>query len=304
MIDNEFSNMRVIVTGASGFVGKSLIKRLSEDNRFSVVALSRKENHNNALLECCNWSVTDYSVNSLSSLLKNADIIIHLAGLKGTESRLSDYDIDMRMTENILSAMDVCDVPKIIYASSRLVYGNPDTVPWTEETTPEPALAYAVNKLRCESLCANWAQTHNAVALSIRVAQVLGIGERTRNMINVFQETALNGDQLKVIGKSIAKRQYIYTEDLSEILYRLIISEQLESGIMNIGMVESYTNLEIAQAVNKAFRNDTPISYDDSTPETITQSIMDVKKMLQVTGYTPMNMDQALIEIYSSLHSS
>ena len=292
--------MKIIITGASGFVGRSLIKRFAKDSNTYVLGLSRTNIEDVQLLDACDWATTDYSKESLSSFFSDADIIIHLAGIKGTQTDLSDYDIDMKMCQNILSAMTECKVSHIVYASSRLVYGNPETIPWTEETAPEPVLAYAKNKLRCEKLCADWAISNGGVALSVRIAQVLGEGEGTRNMINVFQETAKAGGELKVIGKSVARRQYIYTRDLAEVLYRLAVSEHLESGLMNVGMQRAYTNLEIAQAVNKAFHNDTPISYDDSQPESITSSIMDVSKMLHTIGYTPMDMEHALADMYSN----
>lgn len=295
--------MNITVTGANGFVGRSLIERLAKDDDLDVLGLSRSGIANEWLSSPCDWAVTDYSVKSLTEVFRGKNAVIHLAGIKGTKTDLADYDIDMRMTENILEAMTITGISRIIYASSRLVYGNPDNVPWTEKTTPEPLLAYAKNKVRCEKLCAKWAKETSGEALSLRIAQVLGVGEKTRNMINVFQDTARVGGEIKVIGKSVAKRQYIYTKDLAEILYRLTVSKHLDSGIMNVGMTKAYTNLEIAQNINKAFYNDTPIFYDDSQPETITPSIMDVSKMLHITGFTPMDMEQALSDIYSTINT-
>ena len=288
--------MKIAVKGAGGFIGRELLAVLNK-NGVRVTALTR-DAEGREDTELCAWRGTDYSAESLREVLAGCDAVIHLAGIKGTKTELSDYDGDMQMCVNILDAMSGLGIKRMVYASSRLVYGNPANVPWTEETVPEPVLAYAKNKVRCEKLILDWADKNDAAAVILRIAQVLGKGEGTRNMINVFQDLARAGGQLKVIGKSVARRQYIYTKDLAEIIRKIVSAEDIETGVINAGMCEAYTNLEIAQAINKAFRNVTPIVYDDSAPETITPSYMDVSKMLKITEHVPMDMAHALEDMY------
>lgn len=288
--------MRIAVTGAGGFIGRELLAVLNK-NDVMVTALTRNADGREDT-DLCVWRSTDYSLEGLKEVLAGADAVIHLAGIKGTKTELSDYDGDMQMCANILDAMSDLGIGRMVYASSRLVYGNPDNVPWTEETAPEPVLSYAKNKVRCEKLILDWAEATDSTAVILRIAQVLGKGEGTRNMINVFQDLARAGGELKVIGKSVARRQYIYTKDLAEIIWRAASKEDIDTGIINAGMTEAYTNLEIAQAINKAFHNDTPINYDDSAPETITPSYMDISKMLKITEHVPMDMAHALEDMY------
>ena len=281
--------MKVVITGARGFIGKYLMERFAKESDIEAIGLSRKDN-------------CDYSSEKLNEILTGADAVVHLAGIRDACDSLSAYDPDMQMCENILDAMLKHGTKKIIYASSRTVYGQSKDLPWTEETDPKPVLAYAENKLRCEKLCLDWADRTAGAALVLRIAQVFGIGEETNNMMNTFMDRAARGEELRVIGKSAAKRQYIYCKDLAEIIYRLTITDGYESGIMNIGMPQSYTNLEIAQAVNKAFHNDTSISYEDAQPETIKDSVMEVRKMLRFSGFMPRDMEHALEDIYSSFN--
>lgn len=288
--------MRIAVTGAGGFIGRELLAVLNK-NDVMVTALTRNADGREDT-DLCVWRSTDYSLEGLKEVMAGADAVVHLAGIKGTKTELSDYDGDMQMCANILDAMSDLGIGRMVYASSRLVYGNPDNVPWTEETEPEPVLAYAKNKVRCEKLILDWAEATDSTAVILRIAQVLGKGEGTRNMINVFQDLARAGGELKVIGKSVARRQYIYTKDLAEIIWKAASKEDIDTGIINAGMTEAYTNLEIAQAINKAFHNDTPINYDDSAPETITPSYMDISKMLKTTEHVPMDMAHALEDMY------
>ena len=294
------SEKTIAITGAGGFIGKYLLDELSADSSVKVKALTRKETAGYADTDRLRWVSADYSEAGLCEILSGVDTVVHMAGTKGNKTELSDFDSDLEMTENILKAMGCCGVGKIIYASSRLVYGNPETVPWKEEYTPDPRMAYAVNKVRCEELCRRYSSQYGFSADVIRIAQVLGKGEGTRTMINVFQDLAAAGSSLKVIGKSVAKRQYVYAGDVARVIHILAAgsedsaAERPGFSIINVGMERGYTNLEIAEMINRAFQNEAPIIYDDTNPETITDSIMDITVLKEKTGLTPLDMEQAL----------
>ncbi|MBQ6624108.1 MAG: NAD(P)-dependent oxidoreductase [Mogibacterium sp.] len=292
--------MKIAITGASGFVGRYLTDTLRHHDDVRTLALTRKELPANAGEDACEWAQTDYSKESLVGLFAGVDAVIHLAGNKGDKTELSDFDTDLLMMQNILDAMAETGVKRIVFASSRLVYGNPETVPWKEGYEPNPGMAYAVNKARCEKLCLEYADTYGFDAVIVRVAQVLGKGEGTRTMINVFQDLAKAGEPLTVIGRSVARRQYIYAKDLAEILALLAEREEGDSLIINAGMQNAYTNYELAEMMNRAYGSSAPINYDDSKPETITSSYMDVEVLTNKIGYTPMDMEQALYDMANS----
>ena len=275
--------MIIAVTGASGFVGRAVMVRLGSMPEVEAVSITR--------VNC------DYSVDSLRPLLKGAGAVIHLAGVKGGTGSIRDFHVNEDITENLLIAMGEEKVGKIVFASSRLVYSDSETIPWEESQPLDPPNMYGISKAACESLCKLYSKKYGFTYAIVRVAQVLGFGEGVRNMMNVFLENGLKHEQLTVMGKSLAKRQYIYVEDLAEVLCRLAVGQEA-SGIYNAGMTEAYTNLEIAEQINAAFGNPMPIAYDDSFPETITSSVMDVSRMIDKTGFTPRNMQQSLEDMY------
>lgn len=289
---------KIVVTGATGFIGRYLLNLLKLDSSCEVLALSRRKTYSqDSSYRNLSFAQTDYSERSLEALLSGAIAVVHLAGNKGALKHLVDYKEDFEMTENILKAAVKNDIKRIIYASSRLVYGNPDNIPWKEESIPEPRCAYGANKIRCENLCKQYSEKYDIETIIVRIAQVLGEGDTTKNMINVFQNLAKEKGELKVIGKSIAKRQYIYAGNLADILQILIKMNSIGSFIVNAGMREAYTNLEIAEIINHAYRNDTPIKHESSKNETITSSIMDISFLVDKIGYLPMDMEQSLKEM-------
>ena len=276
--------MNIAVTGASGFVGRAVMERLNNTPEVYVIPISRTN--------------CDYSVESLRTLLKDADAVIHLAGVKGGTGSIRDFQINEVITENLLIAMGEEKVGRIVFSSSRLVYSDVEAIPWEESQRLDPPNMYGISKAACESLCRLYSKKYGFTYAAVRIAQVLGFGEGVRNMMNVFLETGLNHSQITVMGKSVARRQYIYVEDLAEILCRLA-EMQGTSGIYNVGMTEAYSNIEIAELINEAFGNTTPINYDDSFPETIQSSIMDVKRVMRETDYVPRDMKHALDDMYA-----
>lgn len=291
--------MRIAVTGASGFIGTELLGELEKSKGIEVTAITRGGSAR-ADSPFCTWKETDWSADNLTEALDGADAVIHLAGVRGTTSDREDYAVNMEMTQNLLEAMAKAGTKRIVFASTISVYDDEDEIPWKEDSTLKGRTAYGESKISCERLIQEYAAKNGFTCGIVRIAQVLGEGERRRGMMNVFIDTAASGGVLKVIGKSEAKRQYIYVKDLTKILTVLAAgSDTVDAGedvIVNAGMPEAYTNLEIARIVNKVFGNATPIDYDDSSPETIRPSNMDISRLKKL-GCTPLDMEEALREM-------
>lgn len=278
--------MKIAVTGASGFVGQAVTEKL-QDSGIEVISVSRGN--------------TDYSVESLAEVIRGADKIIHLAAVRGGDGSMSDYRDNERITENLLTAMAEGDVDRILFASSRMVYSSEELIPWKETDVTAPNSLYGISKMEGENLCNYFSRKYGFGSTCIRIAQVMGTGDKVRNMMNVFLEKAAKGEQLKVIGASQARRQYIYVHDLAEVICRIAAgSDDAGQEIINVGMEQAYTNLEIAQIFSEVFGLPAP-QYDDSKPETITSSQMDVSRMIGMTGFKPRNMQAATEAIRQEL---
>ncbi|MBQ6455945.1 MAG: NAD(P)-dependent oxidoreductase [Mogibacterium sp.] len=307
--------MKIAITGASGFIGTELLSLLKKTDN-SIVGLTRggraseeetagsgKIPDAEASCPAVQWKATDYTEASLAEVLEGVDVLVHLAGVRGTTPDPADYVINEEMTENILRAMVTAGVKRIVFASTISVYDDESLIPWTEDTPLKGRTAYGDSKIRCEQLIRRYADECGVTYGIARIAQVLGLGEKRRAMMNVFIDTAAAGGQLRVIGRSVVKRQYLYVKDLAKILAALACgNEHLSAGeniTVNAGMPHAYTNLEIAQIVNRVFENGTPIDYDDSKEETIRPSWMSTELLNQALGIYPEDMEEAMTEVRS-----
>lgn len=295
--------MRIAVTGASGFIGTELLGILRNTDN-SVIALTRGGSGAVPADPSCQavqWKTTDYTETSLTEVLEGVDVLVHLAGVRGTTPDPADYVINEEMTENILRAMVTAGVKRIVFASTISVYDDESLIPWTEDAPLKGRTAYGGSKIICEQLIRRYAEEYGFTYGIARIAQVLGLGEKRRAMMNVFIDTAAAGGELRVIGRSVVKRQYLYVHDLAKILSALACGNDSfsadENITVNAGMPSAYTNLEIAQIVNKVFGNSTPINYDDSQAETIRPSWMDTDLLRDRLGICPKDMEDALTEL-------
>lgn len=295
------NNMTIAVTGASGFIGREVLAELENNNK--VIALTRDAAGCDSS-GCCEWRETDYSYESLAEAIEGADVLIHLAGVRGTEDDQAKFVINRDITENLLRAMKAAGTGRIVFASTVSVYDDVKLMPWTEDAPLKGRTAYGESKIACEKLIEEYAENGEISYGIARIAQVLGEGERRRGMMNVFMDTARSKGTLKVMGESIARRQYVYIKDLAKVLCILACGNDKlsidDSIVVNVGMPNAYTNLEIAKIVNEVFGNTEPIDYDNSYPETAKPFCMNTSRMKSMLGYEAKDMRDAIIDIKSS----
>ena len=287
--------MKIAVTGASGFIGTELLAVLNKREDIGIIALTRDASlcSGDDQIE---WRSTDYSENSLATALEGADSVIHLAGVRGTESDPAKFAANEAMTKALLAAMTKAGAGRIVFASTVSVYDDDSLMPWTEDAPLGGRNAYGDSKAACEKLIRDAAEECGITYGIARIAQVLGEGERRRGMMNVFIDTSREHGTLKVMGKSVAKKQYIYVKDLVEVLTMLAVDIK-DNTIVNVGMKEVHSNLEIAKIVNEVFGNPSPIDYDDSYPETGRPFHMNTEKLRTELGFTPLEMKEALADM-------
>ncbi|HHY83216.1 MAG TPA: NAD(P)-dependent oxidoreductase [Clostridiales bacterium] len=286
--------MKVGVTGGSGFLGSETVSLLANVRSYTPVIIGRGGKQANYMHE---YRVTDYSLESLMDVFKDLDAIVHLAAVRGTGSGISNFHPNEIITENLFEACSRLDIGNIVYASSIAVYSDESKIPWREDQLPSPKTLYGISKLACEYMANIYHTKYGLNVKSLRIAQVLGEGERKGYMMNTFIDNAFKKKQLHVIGKSKARREFVYVKDVAEAIL-LALSKKEVHGAFNIGSNEAYTNLEIAKIVNICFNNEGNLLYDDSRDEGISSSLMDSSKAREVLGYSPRyGLKEGLLDI-------
>lgn len=166
---------KIIITGASGFIGSALTHHLV-DSGFNVTALSRRNNNGKILPSCHFIQVRD--INDFCDVTENlmADVIIHTAGVAHVQnSQLSEFTrVNTTATLRLAEAAAKRGVRRFIFLSSIGVHGLKNTKPFCVQDKPNPVENYAISKLDAEYGLTRIAQETGMEVVIIRPPLVYG----------------------------------------------------------------------------------------------------------------------------------
>ena len=280
--------MKIAITGSDGYIGRRLCSALEREQSIELLKLS-------VLFKGNGFLFTDYSYDSLCGVLKGVDLVIHLAAVRSGQS-LIDFYPNFDITENLLNAMGHCGIKKMIFMSSIAVYSDENNLPWKESQTVNPYTLYGIGKLTCESLCMFYGKKYAITTLILRLAPIYGPFDNNKRMIAFFMKNANENKTILVKGKSLARRDFIFVNDVINVLVMYINDFPQKTEIVNVGPNENHTNLEIAKLVREGFNSSSEIVYDDSNSEGICSAYMDVSRLLS-KGFKPTPMLTAFVQI-------
>ena len=280
--------MKIVVAGGNGYLGRALKRRVESEKDVEGAFLTIDDDPA--------FPHSDFSREDLASHFAGADAVVHLAAVRGG-TRISQFDDNARITENVLLAMADARVKRFVFMSSIAVYSDIALLPWREDQPCTPVSLYGISKLACESLCKLHARRNGLAGTILRLAPVYGEADPNKRMIANFIRQAARGEELSLIGKSVAKRDFVYLEDaVSAILFAL---RRENDGVdtFNIGGTCPLSNFEIATKVLDAFGHSSSLRYDDSVPENMPPAYMDLSRA-RSAGFSPaFGMEEALARI-------
>lgn len=268
--------MRVVVTGASGAVGRRLCEDL-ELAGHEVTRLGRRAD------EALRVLGTTYDVDDLRAHLGGVDAVAHLAWRRTPSPRLSDFYPSLTATENLLDACSAEGVARLVGASSISVYsGEPS---WSEQTVPRPTTAYGLSKLAGESLL-SLAASSSLSTMSLRLGHVFTHDEVNQYAVNVFIDRASAGQPIVVTGDSARRRDMVYAADVSR-AFQFALTNRSGPSVLNIGSGSPVSMGDLAEAAAAAFGGRSTVTRDDTFGDGTGSTSMDISAAAESLGYRP-----------------
>ncbi len=292
--------MRLIVTGATGFIGKHLVAVAQQ--YFEVICLTRGDNEKSEN-QRVSFIQTDYELNSLHKVFREGDVLVHLAGQRLTKNeanpRLVNFiESNVKVTENLLIAASEAKIRQVVLASTIGVYSEIDGMPYSEDIVTHPNTAYGLSKLMGEQLVNYYCMKNNIKSTVLRLSQCFGVGEKDSPVLMKFIRLARGKKKLTAQDNEFYLDE-IYVKDVVEVML-LSIRKEVE-GTFNVGGGKAYSILNMAETVNSVFDNVHNINVISSKKIKNESSFLSLKKIETQLNWSPkFDLEKALIDMRDS----
>ncbi len=242
--------MRVLITGARGFVGSNAVKHYQE--MMADIVLWGRENTSVYGLSVSGVDLFDYQSVLKSLSAAKPDIIIHCAGSanvgRSIEDPIKDLNDNYITVHNILFAMKQLGLLncRFVFLSSAAVYGNPTALPISETAPLHPLSPYALHKLSAEECCRFAAENYGIDVKILRVFSAYGPGLKKQIFWDMYRKV-VETEKLELYGTGNESRDYIYIDDLIQAIHLIAHVAPKEELTYNVGNGKEIRIREVAE---------------------------------------------------------
>lgn len=286
--------MRVLVTGAAGYVGRAVVEALTAAGHEPVALV---HSHRNGLPGGVEVRAGDLEQPaSLVQALDGIEAVCHLAGLtrarESWEHPLRYFAVNTSGTINLLAAMETVGVDRIVFSSTGSIYGAPERQPMGEDLPDDPPHPYAVSKLAAEHAL-EWQA--RAGRLSVTVLRLFNVAGRldpdtTRIVPRVL--AAARGEALRVNGDGTAVRDFLHVDDAAAAFVAALDRGPAagDARRYNIGRGIGASVMEVVAAVEEVTGQ--PLSVERRPPAAEpARLICDLSRALTELAWKPRQSD-------------
>jgi len=259
----SFRNKQVMVTGGAGFIGSNLARRLvSLGARVTLVDsliplyggnLFNIEDISDRLV----LNITDVrDPYAMAYLVREKDYLFNLAGQTSHLDSMTDpkADLDINAAAQ-LSILEACrqhnPAIKIVFASTRQLYGKPEYLPVDEVHPIRPVDVNGINKLAGEWYHLLYNNVHGIRACALRLTNTYGPGMRVKDarqtFLGVWLRNAIEGKPILVYGDGSQLRDFNYVDDVVEALLLVAADSNADGRVYNLGSEEIVNLKQLAQ---------------------------------------------------------
>jgi nucleoside-diphosphate-sugar epimerase len=260
-----FRDRRVLITGGLGFIGSNLAIRLAQAGADVLLADSMLPAYGATLDNIApvrdrvrvNFSdVRDR--HSMAFLVRERDVIFSLAGQVSHSESMRDPETDLDINcRSQLTLLECCrrtnPTARIVFASTRQLYGRPQYLPVDEAHPREPVDVNGINKLAADMYYSLYSNVHGIPTVSLRMTNTYGprmeLANDHKGFVGIFIRKALNGERIQIYGDGSQRRDFNYVDDAVDALLLAAERPGLDGRVFNLGHPRPASLLEFVETL-------------------------------------------------------
>lgn len=294
----------MLVTGAAGFIGSTLVDRLLLAGR-EVVGFdsfdpfypeANKHANLRGASACERFELVRGDIRDAQALeavfdRHRPDGVVHLAALAGvlpSLERPAEYaDVNVTGTSCVLDAASRHGAPRVVFASSSSVYGEREAGPFRESDPVErPISPYAATKRAGELVAHTFHHAHGLPVVCARIFTAYGPRQRPDLAVRKFAERMLGGQPVPVYGDGSSLRDFTFVDDLVDGLVRALDSD-LGFEILNFGAGRTVSVLEIVKTLERELSLPAQIDWQPLQTGDVPRTFAAIDAAREAIGYEP-----------------
>ncbi|RFU61300.1 NAD-dependent epimerase/dehydratase family protein [Peribacillus glennii] len=292
--------MKVLVTGAAGFIGSHLCERLlAEGHEVTGVDMFLfkewerfKQYSTEELLQHPNFKLVNGNLLELDlkELLEGIEVVFHQAAIAGVRNSWGNnfrqyVELNILMTQRLLEACKYLPLKKFVYASTSSIYGITDGS--TSEDKPAmPISPYGTSKLAGEHLVHIYHLNFGLPATSLRYFTVYGPRQRPDMAFHKFLKAVLQDEPITLFGNGQQTRDFTYVSDAIEANI-LAMNHPEHGNVFNIGGAERSSVNQVLSVMEAVTSKKIKIDYQPRQPGDPLHTWADISLAREKLGYTP-----------------
>lgn len=250
--------MKILVTGATGFIGSVFIRKLIRDTDYQITAFARNTNQKNLnrvdFLGNRVQLVYGDLLGDISGLCEGIDFVVNFAAKTFVDHSIRDVspfvETNTIGTMRLLEEAKRCAVKRFIQISTDEVYGSIKEGAYTEDAPLNPTNPYSAAKAGADCLAIAYAHTFGLHTIITRTENNYGEMQHPQKVIPTFIKKVLDNELLPVYGDGSHVRQWLYVEDHCEAVLALLQAENVNPGeVFHVAGNQELSNLELARMI-------------------------------------------------------
>lgn len=294
--------MRLVVTGAAGFIGSHLCDRLLQaghevvgiDGFVPFYPREMKERNLAGARASKDFTLHETLIETaqdLPAILSGASAIYHLAAQAGVRASWGDdftgyVEHNVLGTQKLLEAAVQAGVPRVVYASSSSVYGDVMELPLRESMALSPVSPYGVTKLAAEHLVHLYGKASGLKVTSLRFFTVYGPRQRPDMAFHRFLKAVRDGKPITLYGDGEQTRDFTFITDLVDVLQASLV--QGKPGLVyNVGGGQRISVLKVLETIASVTGREVQIDAQEGQKGDMRDTLADTAQAARDLGFIP-----------------